>query len=362
MVSLDVRKRLGPPGGDGFALAVAFDAPAGVTILFGPSGAGKSTLLDCIAGLTRPDAGRIVVGGEVFFDRERGVDLRVRERRVGYVFQNLALFPHLTVAENVAFGLRGRARAGRQVEVSDMLGRLRIAHTAGRRPGEISGGEAQRAALARALVTAPRLLLLDEPFSALDAPIKRALISDLKELRSASGLPVIYVTHSRDEALALGDEMIVLEGGHVAARGTPLEIFSAPARLSEARLAEVDNLFRAAVVGRDPARGEMILRLAADCRLAVPLGDYRVGDEVTVAVPSGDILVAAREPAGLSARNLLRGRVTRVETSDGEVRVIVDCGVPFVAALTRAALDELGLAPGRETWLVIKAHACHVLE
>jgi len=316
--------------------------------------------------LERPDEGRIEVDGETFFDHARGIDRPVRQRRVGYVFQQLALFPHLTVAENVAFGLRGQTRGEREAKAKAMLERLRIAHTAGRRPSEISGGEAQRVALARALVTSPRLLLLDEPLSALDAATKRALIADLKRLRADIALPIIYVTHNREEAIALGEQIIVLEAGRVSERGEPLRVFGAPSRLSVARLAEVENIFRATVTSRDEARGELTVDLAGEgrmsCQLKIPLGDHAVGEQIAVAIPAGDILLAANAPVGLSARNVLRGKITGVTALAGEMRLLIDCGVPFVASLTRVAYDELSLSEGQETWLIIKAHACHVVE
>ena len=365
MLSLRVRKTLTAPSGDQFRLEAEFEAPVGVTILFGPSGSGKSTLLDCLAGLERPEAGYIAVGNDVFFDDARRIDLPVRARRIGYVFQHLALFPHLTVAENIAFGLRDLARPEREAKVAAMLERLRIAHTAARRPDEISGGEAQRVALARALIISPRLLLLDEPMSALDAATKRALIADLKRLRTETALPIIYVTHNRDEAITLGEQLIVLEAGRVIERGEPLRVFAAPSRLTVARLAEVENIFRATVLARDEERGELKVRLTGegqDSFLEIPLGDYAVGEEITVAIPSGDILLAASRPTGLSARNVLRGEVASVTSLGGEMRVVVNCGVPFVAAVTRVAFDELGLGQGREVWLIIKAHACYVVE
>ena len=197
-----------------FALDVEFSAPAGVTIIFGPSGSGKTTLLECLAGLLRPDAGTIRVGAETWFDCGRKIELPPQKRRVGYVFQELALFPHMTAAENVAFGI-GETGDRKQNLVRDILERFHIAHLAGHRPDEISGGERQRIALARALVTNPRLLLLDEPFSALDDELKTAIIADLKRWLEENRIPVLLVTHDREEAQMMRGRMLLMKDGGV---------------------------------------------------------------------------------------------------------------------------------------------------
>ncbi len=209
-----------------------FHASPGITILFGASGSGKTTTLNSIAGITRPDRGRIEVNGHVLFDSDRGVNLPIRLRGVGYVFQNFALFPHLSVRENVEFGMTGLSRAARRDQALEVLDSLHVAHTANRKPREISGGEAQRAALARALSCRPRLLLLDEPLSAIDEATKRGIIRDLKILNGGQepspipALPIIYVTHSREEAVSLGERVIVYDKGRVIAEGEPVEVLA----------------------------------------------------------------------------------------------------------------------------------------
>jgi molybdate transport system ATP-binding protein len=197
-----------------FALDVEFDAPAGVTVIFGPSGAGKTTLLQCLAGLLEPDSGAISINSETLFDSARKINLLPQERRIGYVFQELALFPHMSAAENVAFGIRGNGDEKRRL-VRDILERFHVAHVAANLPDEISGGERQRVALARALVTRPRLLLLDEPFSALDDELKLAIIADLKQWLEENKVPVLLVTHDRAEAEMLCDRMLLLKDGEV---------------------------------------------------------------------------------------------------------------------------------------------------
>ncbi len=205
--ALSVHIQKGFPGG--FELAAEFAAAAGITILFGRSGSGKTTILSCVAGLLAPDAGRIAVGSRVLFDREQRLDVPVVRRNVGYVFQDLALFPHLTAEQNVAYGL-GRLAAGeRRRQVQAMLEQFRIAHLAGRKPAELSGGERQRVALARSLVIEPQVLLLDEPLAALDLPTQSQLIADLRRWNREHQIPILYVTHSQREVFALGERVVV---------------------------------------------------------------------------------------------------------------------------------------------------------
>lgn len=198
-----------------FAVDIDVSVPSGVTVIFGPSGSGKTTILQCIAGLMAPESGAIVIGEETVFDSARKINLPPQQRRFGYVFQDLALFPHMTAAENIAFGIR--SNGGEKANaLREAMERFRIAHVAGHRPGEISGGERQRVALARALATHPRLLLLDEPFSALDDELKIEIMADLKEWLGRQNIPALFVTHDRAEAAALGDRMLILREGKIS--------------------------------------------------------------------------------------------------------------------------------------------------
>jgi molybdate transport system ATP-binding protein len=206
---------------------VQFAVEPGVTVLFGPSGAGKSTTLAMIAGLLAPDEGQIRLAEEVWFDASRRIDVPIERRRVGYVFQSLALFPHLTGADNVAFGVKGPREAGRRVAL-EQLGRFRVPHLADRRPKTFSGGEAQRVALARAFAIGPRLLLLDEPFSALDRSLRAELHRDVREEVERSKIPTILITHQVGEARALGQHVVLLREGRVERVGTPREVLVGP--------------------------------------------------------------------------------------------------------------------------------------
>lgn len=381
MLSVRIRKRLddgrgsraaglaGTPEADGrgFLLDVDFVAPPGVTILFGASGSGKTTTLKSIAGLLRPDSGHVSVGDRVLFDSGRGVNLPARERGAGYVFQSLALFPHLTALGNVEFALTGGSAAVRRSRARSLLEQFGVGHAADRRPRDISGGEAQRVALARALASGPRLLLLDEPLSALDEATKLDIIADLKGLNRELRLPVLYVTHSREEAVQMGARALVYERGRVVAEGEPLEVFGAPVKASVARLTGVENVFEARVVGRDEAAGTMGVEVAGRgggaCPVEVPLGRRAVGEAVTLAVRSNDIMLATAEPRGLSARNVLAGRVEAVEERSEHTLVRVACGgVVWAASVTRQSVGELDLRAGREVWLAFKTYSCRAFD
>ena len=362
-LSVDIKKRLGRA--DGFLLDVGFAAHPGVTILFGASGSGKTTTLKSVAGLLRPDAGHISIGEQVLFDSVRAIDLPIRRRGVGYVFQNLALFPHLSARENVEFGMTSLGKRERRDRAIELLRAFQVAHTAERQPRQISGGEAQRVAFARALASRPRILLLDEPLSAIDEATKLGIISDLKALNRELRLPVIYVTHSREEAITLGERVIVFERGRIVAAGEPLEVFSAPIRASVARLTGVENIFSGRVIARHQTAGTMTVEItdaSGACQVEVPFGRESVGEQVKVAVPSGDILLALDEPQGTSARNRLRGRITLIEDKGARTVAGITSGVLWRASLTRQAAGELDLHPGKEIWLAFKTHSCYLLD
>jgi molybdate transport system ATP-binding protein len=343
-----------------FLLDVSLELPAGFTILFGPSGAGKSTLLDCIAGLVRPDAGRIAIGDEVLFDAGRRIDLAPQQRRAAYVFQSLALFPHLNVEENVTYGLASLSAAERKARAAQILEGFRVAGLATRKPEEISGGEKQRVALARSLVTEPRVLLLDEPLTGLDAGLKSAIVDDLRAWNAARAIPILYVTHSRDEVDALGERMIALDRGAVVSEGAPHLVLDAPRRGRLAQAAGFENLLTGTVLDFREADGVMRVHLRS-VEIEVPLGYARVGDRVRVAIRAGDILLAIEKPRGLSARNLLEGKILSLEERGPVVLARVDCGDVLQVQVTRSAARELALKPGGNVWVVIKTHSCHLV-
>ena len=357
-VSLHVRKH----SGKSFELDVEVSLPRGITILFGPSGAGKTTLLDCMAGLIRPDAGRIATQDKVLFDSALGINIPPQLRRVGYVFQDLALFPHLTVQGNVEYGLSRLGSEQRQRRSAAILESFRIAQLRSCRPGQISGGERQRVALARALVIDPAILLLDEPLAALDAVTKSKIVDDLRAWNQEHGVPIVYVTHSREEVFALGERVIVLENGRAVAQGTPHQVMSAPRLETVAQLAGFENIFDVSVIAAHEERGTMVCQLSeSKVEIETPLVRADVGSALRVGIRAGDILLASLPPVGLSARNIIPGRVVSLAQRDVIVVATVNCGVEMEVHLTLAARDSLQLQPESEVWLVVKTHSCHLM-
>jgi len=362
-----VHKQLGE-----FVLDVEFEAAPGFTIFFGPSGAGKTTLLDCVAGLIQPDEGRVQVGQRMFYDRSSQAHVPVAKRGVGYVFQTLALFPHLTVEQNVGYGLAHFPQRERARRIGSILRAFHIEHLRSRPARKISGGESQRVALARTLVTDPAVLLLDEPLSALDAPTKSKIIADLREWNRTHRIPILYVTHSREEVFALGERVIVLDRGRVLAEGTPHQVMTAPLQETVAHLAGFENIFDATVESVHPEQGSMRCRIADAVFLETPLMRAEIGSSLRIGVRAGDILLATSLPQGLSARNIISGRMRSLEQHDVIVSCLVQCcgedhreprrdTLEMEVHLTLAARDSLQLAPGSQVWLVIKTHSCHVM-
>jgi molybdate transport system ATP-binding protein len=320
---------------------------APVTVLFGPSGSGKTTLLRMIAGLERPDSGILSYDGRAWFDAARGIDLPPQQRRAGFLFQDAALFPHLTVSRNVEFAaLPDRAR--RIMEALD------IVDLAARRPGALSGGQRQRVALARALAAAPDLLLLDEPLSALDAPTRARLRRELRGLLLAGGVPALVVTHDRMEAMALGDAMAVIIDGRVHQTGTVQEAFRRPADALVAAALGVENVLPARIEGSEA--GLLTLRIGVAVVQCVDGGER---GPVLACIRAEDVAIG-RDPAASSARNRLEGRVVAVLPEGALARVELDCGFPLVAVVTAQSAAELHLAPGDAVSAIIKTTSVHL--
>ena len=358
--ALDVRvvKRVHP----GLTLDVAFTLGRECGVVFGRSGAGKSTLLRLIAGLARADAGHVRVGGETLFDAGTGVDAPLRDRRVAMVFQDDLLFPHLSAAGNIRFGLKGLPRAGADRRLDEVAGLCGVRHLLGRRPSTLSGGERQRVGLARALAPRPRLLLCDEPVSALDLDARRSLVDRLRAVQEAEGLPVLYVTHSPAEAVALGRTMFLLDGGRLVAEGPPLDVLAArDPGAAGGGLEAVRNRFEA-VVEDHPSDGETRLRIAGGPALIVPRQPLASGASAVVSVLAGEVLLARGPVEGLSARNVIAGEVERVLPHGGEAEVVVRAGgVAWVSAVVAPAVESLGLKPGVAVHIIVKARSCQVL-
>jgi molybdate transport system ATP-binding protein len=353
MLELKVTSRLGT-----FELEAELDvADREVMVLVGESGSGKSTLLRCLAGLLRPDRGRIVMDGALWFDSERPAWLPAHERRVGVVGQDVALFPHLTAAENVAFGLRAQRTPAteRRRRTAAALERLGIAALAARKPHQLSGGQQQRVAIARAIVLEPRLLLLDEPFSALDAASRRAIRAELRKLLDELSCATVYVTHSPAEALSFGECITVLEAGRVSQVGTREDLMRSPRSPYVAEFLGV-NLFRGTLTAPEP-RGA-----GGGARIALPQGELAIAEcagsgDTAIVVRPREITLALERPTG-TARNVFEGAIEELvpEPPDGElVRVSLATQPPLIAEVTRQAVSALALAPGRRVFASFKA-------
>jgi molybdate transport system ATP-binding protein len=342
-----------------FPLRATVDLAGAVTAVMGPSGGGKTSLLEAIAGLRRRVQGRIVVAGDVLLDTAAGIRIAPERRRVGYVPQWAALFPHLTVLENVRFGARGQTSAG-DVAVDV----LELGPLLARYPASLSGGEKQRVAIARALASAPRLLLLDEPLVALDAALRERILPYLLRIRDDWRIPMLYVTHNVGEAVALADDVLLLRQGGVEAQGAPLALLSSPA-LSRAAEAGLENLLPARVVAHDEAGGITCLELAGGLPVASPLSPARpVGAGVTLAIRAEDILVCLESPRALSARNVYPARIITIEAVAGEVTL--RCSLdheerPWLVRVTPAAVTALGLQVGDAVWLALKSHSVRLV-
>jgi molybdate transport system ATP-binding protein len=362
MLNVQIRKQFRSNAAQPFVLDVAATFAPGFTVLFGPSGAGKSTLLDCIAGLQQPDTGEIRLGEKVFFDAAGNRSLPPQRRELAYVFQTLALFPHLSVGQNIRYGL-DKLSAPEQTERMQKIAKsFRIEKFLSRRPAELSGGEKQRVALARSLITLPRLLLLDEPLTGLDSALRRSILEDLRAWNEANRIPILYVTHNREEVDAIGERIVTLVSGRVQESGAPGDVLDAPRSVELAHVASFENVLPAIVVEHRPADGVMRVSLdRAACEIEIPLGDATPGSEVRVAIRAGDILVATEAPHFLSARNILPGTIESLEPRGTMVALRVKAGTSFLVHVTPGAVRELDLSPGLLVWLVIKTHSCHLV-
>jgi molybdate transport system ATP-binding protein len=361
MLDARIKKRFGSGNGHSLTIEVQVKAAGGITVLFGASGAGKTSILRAIAGIVKPDEGRITLGGDVYFDSAAAVSLPMQKRKVGFVFQNHALFPHLTAEQNVLYGIRTESRQVARQRAQEMLALLGIEKTADRYPDHLSGGEQQRVALARALATDPAIMLLDEPLSSVDVATRSRLLEEIASVQRRSGIPFLYVTHNHSEALRLGDTMIVIDEGKVAQEGTPMEIFNAPRTASIARVVGAENMFVGKILHHHIEDGTTTVDISS-CLVEVPLNGLPVGSPVTIGIRSEDIILSREHLTQISARNVLKGVIRQIAIEVDKTELVVSCGVDFKVSITRAAVRQLGLEVGTTVFLLIKARAIHLLE
>ena len=347
-----------------FSLEAQWKVEPGHTLtLFGPSGAGKTTLLRVIAGLVQPQEGYIQVGGRTVYDGENGIFVPPHRRRIGLLTQGYHLFPHLTVAGNIGYGLSNWETGERRRRLEELVRLFQLSELVNRRPHQISGGQQQRAALARALAPQPALMLLDEPFNSLDVELRRSLRSELRSTLREAGMPAIMVTHDIEEAISMADAVQVILNGKVEAAGTPLDVLGQPGQGRVARLVGVENLFAMTVNSIHPQDGTMVCAAeGGGLQLEVPLSSVARGNRITVGVRASDIILSVAEPQGSSARNRLPGVVEGVVLHPPGYQVTLACGkVDLRCHITGTSLNEMGIEVGDHLWAVFKASSCFLV-
>lgn len=355
MLSADISRSY--PNGVRVRAAIHIDSASHVTVLFGPSGAGKTTVLRCIAGLEPLDEGRILFSDHVWTDVSKGVALPPQRRPVGYLFQDYALFPHLSVRENLAYGLHASSDHEREQCVRSIAGSLQVEELLDRRPASLSGGQQQRVALARALARSPELLLLDEPLSALDGPTHERLREELARLLKTLKIPAILVTHDWVDALRLGDRLVVMSGGSVLQTGTPQDVFAKPQHADVAAAVGVETLAMGTVMSR--TQGSLTLRVGRAELTAVDPGDSQ--SQYFVCIRGENVTLETGRAEHSSARNHLRGTVKEIAPAGPVWKVTVDVGCDLVALVTRQGIEDLRLSPGSDVYAVFKASAVHLI-
>lgn len=354
-ISFNIQKRF-----PNFTLDCAAEFSNGATAVFGPSGSGKTTLLDSIAGMTSPDAGRIVVGDIPVFSTGERIDLPPERRRFGYVFQRGALFPHMTVRQNVLYGYKLTPPGSRRLDPENVCALLGVERLMDRRVTNLSGGERQRVALARALASSPRLLLLDEPVASLDAASRATIITYLKRVSDRLHTPMVFVSHSLSEVMALAPYTLALRDGRAVAYGPTAEVMAHPGVAAFADYSTLENILEARITGADPITGTSTLRVG-DIELIGPATDLAppipAGDRVTLSIRAGDIILSLGAPPMMSARNAIPATIRDLRDAGGRALVYFDIGANLVAEVTPAAANELRLRPGLEVHLVIKSNS-----
>lgn len=328
-----------------------------LTVLFGPSGCGKTTVLRTLAGLEQPDRGSITFAGETWLDAEHGTSRTPQQRDIGFLFQDYALFPHLSVAANIGYGLREQSPDDRRRRVDELLNLFELDGLAERYPQQLSGGQRQRVALARALARRPRLLLLDEPLSALDAGLREQLRGRLRRQLAEFGVPTVVVTHDRVEAIALADQVVVMREGRVLQSGTVEQVFSQPRDLETARIVGVETVVPGEIVETHAGLATVRVGTALLTAVAPP----EAGRTVYVCLKGEDVVLQRAAAEGTSARNQLSAVVRGLTPEGPLVRVALDCGFELTALVTRPACDELQLRPGDQVTASFKAPAIHLI-
>jgi ABC-type sulfate/molybdate transport systems ATPase subunit len=318
MIQASLVKRF-PPARESaaFSLEVSFEARQGVTVFFGPSGAGKTLVLDCIAGFVRPDSGRVLLDDVLLFDGGAGVNRMPQERGCGYVLQNYALFPHMSVRDNLLFAAHRSKSIERHRRVNELLERFRLADVSGRLPHQLSGGQRQRCSLARSLVMPPRILLLDEPARGLDAPLRAELYAILRDIRAGFGIPILLVTHNLEECFELADDMFIFRDGRIVQNGAPAAVCGKPSSLDTARLLGMYNILPVEIRALDPSRNTSVLRLGENDLQADYYPGHLKGDRVHLLVTPRQLIAEPRDGRRVNANSIGADLERAVDIPDG---------------------------------------------
>ena len=356
VISLNLRKSF-----PGFQLSAKADLPAGIAAVFGPSGSGKTTLLNCIAGLDRPDEGEIRLRGRTLYSSSDGINLAPERRRVGYVFQDNLLFPHLSVQDNIHYGYKLTPESRRRVDPAQLVDLLELGPLMHRRTSGLSGGEQQRVALARALAASPNLLLLDEPLAALHLTIRGRILRHLKAIRRELAIPMLYVSHSISEVIALADSALVLDKGRQVALDEPRTLLGRSDAAPLISRDSIENIFDVAVTEHLTESGITLASLG-ETSLALPQIDAPLGQPVSVSIRASDVILASERPNSISARNILEARIDRVDVAGRSILVHAHLEQPWISEITPDALANLNLHEDESVYLIIKSSSISLLD
>ena len=345
---------------DGFLLDIDCILKEKVTAFLGASGSGKTTLLNCISGTLTPDQGEIVFQDRKFFSSKLRINLPPEQRRIGYVFQEGHLFPHINIAGNIRYG-QSRRKRKQQENVSEIIEILEIGDLLKRYPKQLSGGQRQRVAIARSLAMEPTILLMDEPLASLDSGLKNRIIPYLYEIKERFEMPILYVTHTISEAMALSDEAYVLSDGKITANGQPHQLLTSPSAMPIANMTGVENIFSLPVSKSDKEKGITELQIGKQT-LKIPYIDMNIGESVPVGIRAEDIIVSLESNLPISARNSLKGSIDRIEkVGDMTILFILVEGFHLSVKITHSAREQLNLSQNTSVYCVIKANAINLL-
>jgi len=345
-----------------FSLSVSGKTCNGITVLLGPSGAGKSTLLNCLSGNLTPNNGDIKIGCNTVFSSDKRINLKPEKRKIGLVSQENLLFPHMDVRSNITFGFKVRKTTSKKIEINDVVSIFRIEHLLDQMPSQLSGGEIQRVSLARALCSGPDVLLLDEPFSSLDAITKGPILHYIKDMQKRTDIPVLLVTHSFSETLTLGDKAIVLNEGKIVKSGNPYSLLELRNNISGFPAESVVNYMKGIVIDKSNLYDKLGTVRVQGTDFYVPIEGFDIGTEVILQFSARDLIVATAKPKNVSARNILYGRVSRLKSMGISFLITVDIEpkLGLDVELTPESIDRLGITEGSKIFLMLKSSSCTI--